>query len=424
MKNSYIDNCKIQLKLIFIIISISISFTNQWKPEDLLRNQFIKDIIDSNEYLNYESVEFQQIKNIIYNIKNKHNLDLKIVIFNRMNYEYRGNIELFTDELAYKSASENREKDYDSLIIAFAIEDRKMRIRIGKNIKNKLSDFAAKSLLEDLTLKSYLRSMEYTKALKFLLEKLNNKLTNNEASTDYGNYFVLAILSLGFIYYIINSIYSSCFRKKKYTINEKLEKIKQLTESRKNKKQFIADNCIICLEEFSNKDSKMNNKQIEGEKSSNKILENDKINENIIKEDNTNFKKDNLEKTESKINTKLNKSAAEENDDSLPFSLECGHTFHKKCISSWLSKKNSCPLCKAKIDIEEDDTNYKSIQENLVEIQTEYHPELRQWDLNFSNETFSWRNPREVAHSGNAESYHNNNDNDYANESAGASSEW
>mmetsp|Transcript_30903 Transcript_30903/g.43069 ORF Transcript_30903/g.43069 Transcript_30903/m.43069 type:complete len:278 (-) Transcript_30903:413-1246(-) len=30
--------------------------------------------------------------------------------------------------------------------------------------------------------------------------------------------------------------------------------------------------------------------------------------------------------------------------------LPCGHTFHRECVIQWLKQKNSCPLCRAKID--------------------------------------------------------------------------
>ena len=26
--------------------------------------------------------------------------------------------------------------------------------------------------------------------------------------------------------------------------------------------------------------------------------------------------------------------------------LSCGHTFHNKCITNWLLKNNTCPLCR------------------------------------------------------------------------------
>ena len=29
--------------------------------------------------------------------------------------------------------------------------------------------------------------------------------------------------------------------------------------------------------------------------------------------------------------------------------LECGHTFHTKCIFTWFNKNNNCPLCRAEV---------------------------------------------------------------------------
>ena len=33
--------------------------------------------------------------------------------------------------------------------------------------------------------------------------------------------------------------------------------------------------------------------------------------------------------------------------------LDCGHNFHKDCIEKWKIIKNACPVCREKIDIEE-----------------------------------------------------------------------
>nr|QBK86379.1 MAG: putative RING finger E3 ubiquitin ligase [Marseillevirus LCMAC102] len=33
------------------------------------------------------------------------------------------------------------------------------------------------------------------------------------------------------------------------------------------------------------------------------------------------------------------------NDESV-YQLNCGHTFHKKCIIKWLREHNTCPLCR------------------------------------------------------------------------------
>ena len=34
------------------------------------------------------------------------------------------------------------------------------------------------------------------------------------------------------------------------------------------------------------------------------------------------------------------------NENELLYELSCNHSYHKECIDDWLSKKNTCPLCR------------------------------------------------------------------------------
>ena len=38
-------------------------------------------------------------------------------------------------------------------------------------------------------------------------------------------------------------------------------------------------------------------------------------------------------------------------DTTIESKLECGHIFHKECISKWTVKNNNCPLCRSYIKV-------------------------------------------------------------------------
>lgn len=356
----------------FIILVITLVYSYGIRPSELLLNNNAKDIVDLKSFLDTNSPDYEYLKNKIFEIRNKHNLEVKHVIFSKMNTEYKGNIQVFTDEFAYIFFNADMERDHQSLIVSVAVNDRKMRIRTGKNIKNKISDYSAQAILESGELKNFLRDGNYTSASKFILTKLAEKL-DDPVSDEISGFIILFLILIYSIYKIYDYFFKGKFVKK--SPEERLERIRKICDEKKPKKEFIEKNCIICLEEFEN---------IE-----NQSKENKEKNENIIAK------------------------------------LQCGHSFHSKCISDWMTKKNVCPLCKAKIDNEEDDYNYKNISENLVDVQREYYPELSNYSFSYSQNSFTWTNPRQYVNSNTSTSYEDSNEtNNYSNESGGASGSW
>jgi hypothetical protein len=45
------------------------------------------------------------------------------------------------------------------------------------------------------------------------------------------------------------------------------------------------------------------------------------------------------------------------------FKLECKHIFHKKCLSEWLSRHNTCPLCRHELLTDDPEYEEKKLDE-------------------------------------------------------------
>ncbi|KAJ9555657.1 hypothetical protein OSB04_010271 [Centaurea solstitialis] len=57
--------------------------------------------------------------------------------------------------------------------------------------------------------------------------------------------------------------------------------------------------------------------------------------------------------------------------------IECGHCFHDKCIFGWLSKSNTCPVCRCRIRLVTPGSTNKPTMDRLTCQQTSLiEPEL------------------------------------------------
>ena len=71
--------------------------------------------------------------------------------------------------------------------------------------------------------------------------------------------------------------------------------------------------------------------------------------------------------------------------------LPCGHRFHVRCISEWmLQKKNICPMCREKINVDLPENDDEDLQNELLNIQIELHPAFALLAFQTINEELTW----------------------------------
>ena len=182
---------------------------------------------------------------------------------------------------------------------------------------------------------------------------------------------------------------------------EKLLKIRDFLKKTRADKKILCDNCIICLEPFENCIS-INHSLIEEAANNNINNENILVNDNINNIDNNSNNSNNIIRTEEKkndINIEMqnvgNNSLERKNStltDNQISTLPCGHRYHVKCITEWMMrKKNVCPMCREKIDVDIPENNEEDdLQNELLNIQIELHPAFALLVFQTINEELTW----------------------------------
>ena len=181
---------------------------------------------------------------------------------------------------------------------------------------------------------------------------------------------------------------------------EKLLKIREFLKKTRANKKILSDNCIICLEPFENCTS-INHSLIDEEVNNNINNENILVNDNINNIDN-NSNNSNIIRTDEKKND-INIEMQNVGDNSIErknstltdnqiSTLPCGHRYHVKCITEWMMrKKNVCPMCREKIDVDIPENNEEDdLQNELLNIQIELHPAFALLVFQTINEELTW----------------------------------
>jgi hypothetical protein len=235
-------------------------FSREWEPEALVNKTLKQDvIIDTNNYIDKSLEAYKNILNYAQEIQDLRKFSVYIYFIDSISSNYtssyvfsvRKDIDRFVNDIAWHLVKGNVESDKNSLIILFSIEDRLNRIRTGENVRKYISD--EKSLKYLKNLKSKMRSADYTAALEDLMYNVNWRITKDTSFYD----FLENLFSYLIIFVICICCCVSCFSKEDDPYNRrdviaesKLEKIKRISEKNKNNAKFVEDNCIICLEEF------------------------------------------------------------------------------------------------------------------------------------------------------------------------------
>ena len=136
-------------------------------------------------------------------------------------------------------------------------------------------------------------------------------------------------LVYGIIYIVIKIglLYEKIKKYRSLPDDYKLKKIVEFLKDQKSNKKILTENCAICLERFIN------------------------------------------------ITSKKNKLIDDDDDISI---LNCGHQFHKNCISKWMKWKKDCPLCRQKIN-----PKYNKDEAKMVwGVQVEYRSDFRNINYN------------------------------------------
>ena len=209
---------------------------------------------------------------------------------------------------------------------------------------------------------------------------------------------VLLIFSFCFCYFL--AVMAQKIRDKRnmrltMSDEEKLLKIRDFLKKTRVNKKILSDNCIICLEPFDNCTS-INHSLI----SERNNIDNNENNENIlVNEENNNTDRENEEKEKEKdIHIEMQNISNDNIDkqsnlsDNQISTLPCGHRYHVKCITEWmLRKKNICPMCREKLNVDIPETNEEDdLQNELLNIQIELHPAFALLVFQTINEELTW----------------------------------
>ena len=431
------------MKLLFLYTLILLSFkilcknpieapsTDPYQISDiisLIKSSKTKEykIIDPKNYILDD--DQKKLENELKDIYTKHKVVSFIIMLDYIdlndnkgnNMEISTYIDLLIEELYYQGIIN---MDTPIIVAVISIKDKKMTMKVEGKISHVVTEQDCYNILNIVN--NYYAYGEYSYGSIELGKLINYYLSNTGFWARNKKFFYmifLLIFCFCFCYFL--SVVAQKIKERRnlrLTMNdeEKLIKIKEFLKKAKANRKILSDNCIICLEPFDNcvsifhtisqdknneeigkKNQNPNNKFLVTEKESrlntyantNRLIEEINVQkENIIntneinKQENNNICNNNI--NDDSINIQRNSAVTDTQISTLP----CGHRFHVKCISQWmLQKKNICPMCREKINVDLPENEDEDLQNELLNIQIELHPAFALLVFQTINEELTW----------------------------------
>ena len=404
------------------------SISNPYKIEDvisLIKSCKTKEykIIDPKNYILDE--DQKKLEKELKDIYTKH----KVVSFfimldyiyltdnNGNNIEISNYTNLLIEELYYQNLVDI---ETPIVVAVISIKDKKMTMRVEGRVSHIVTEQDCYNILNIIN--NYYAYGEYSYGSIELGKLINYYLSNTGFWARNKKFFyMIFLLIFCFCFCYVLSIIAQKIKERRnlrltMSDEEKLIKIKDFLKKAKANRKILSDNCIICLEPFDNcvsiyhtisQDNKFINKEeitrnqdniINTERDTylNTYTNTNRLNEelNVQEEINVNKEnnKNNIGRNNSRIiNDNINLQRNSAITDTQISTLPCGHRFHVKCISEWmLQKKNICPMCREKMNVDLPENDEEDLQNELLNIQIELHPAFALLVFQTINEELTW----------------------------------
>ncbi len=413
-----------QIKCLFFLLSIII-LTESKTPNSffqLLKEYTTSDIINLIEVCktkNYKIIDPDDyikkddeisLEKQLKEVYKGHNVVPIIVIARKLylkdkdgkNLDIANYTQIIIDEVYQKKIVK---KGVPIVIAMISIEGKIMTMKAEGSVSYTITQQDCYSILNIVN--KYFSYGEYSYGTLELGSLINYYLKNTSFFARNKRFFVMIfILIFSFCFCYILAMIAQKVRDRRnlrltMSDEEKLLKIRDFLKKTRADKKILCDNCIICLEPFENCTS-INHSLIEEAANNNINNENILVNDNINNIDNNSNNSNNIIRTEEKKND-INIEMQNVGDNSLErknstltdnqiSTLPCGHRYHVKCITEWMMrKKNVCPMCREKIDVDIPENNEEDdLQNELLNIQIELHPAFALLVFQTINEELTW----------------------------------